>query len=628
MATRDRRVLEEKKLFYKEKNSSSDSDFDSDDSVKDREYSPLTSSSESDESSPKRRSRQYHIATADINQRQVEGNRGSIILTPEKLSPSRWRKVNIEERKKTKAKKRRNLGHVYISLRGAAKEAKKIGDPCKCKKKCRELLRGTELSIFNGFWDLETYEKQNTYLFSTIKVINKKRSYKQKTKRQESIRKFTNLYFVKVNGVDVQICKQEFLSVHGLQNSTKRIKLISKQISEGRATPKKDQRGKHHNRPNKVLPEMVQSVHDHIRSIPKYVSHYSRIDNPNRVYINHDLSVSSLYKGYYIAWCKERNIIPVKEDRYRRIFNLEYNIGFKMPKTDTCSTCDSLNIIISSNNANESEAEHLQVKLRLHQTRAQAMQQNLKDEIKKNEEIHNTDIISFDLQQTLPTPSLTVGVAFYLRKAWTYNLGIHDCVSGQGHMFMWTESVAKRGSSEIASVLLKYITSKPTRSENLVVFTDNCGGQNKNWLIMALWLQLVREKIYKTIEHRFLVSGHTHLPSDRDFALIEKHKKYVTQVFSPEEWFEIVRKSNRKNPSAVVEMSQDDFYSFDEIVITKKTCTTEKQPLNFTDVRCFRFDSEHPNSIFIKHTLNGAFDEVNVGKRGVKFGDNILTTKN
>lgn len=476
-------------------------------------------------------------------------------MTPEKLPPSRWRKVNIEGRKKTKAKKRRNLGHAYTNLKGVAKEAKKIGEPCKCKKKCRELLRGTETSIFNSFWDLETYETQNTYLFSTIKVTTKKRCYKKKTKRQESKRKFTNLYFVKVNGIDVQICKQEFLAVHGLQNSAKRVKLISKQISEGRSTPKKDERGRHHNRPNKVSPEMVQSVHDHIKSIPKYVSHYSRISNPNRVYLNHDLSIASLYKDYYIAWCKQHNINHVKEDRYRRIFNLEYNIGFKLPKSDTCQTCDSINLMISSNKENESEVKSLQIKLQLHQSRAQAMQQNLKDEVKNNEAIQNTDIISFDLQQTLPTPSLTVGLAFYLRKAWTYNFGIHDCVSGQGHMFMWTESVAKRGSSEIASVLLKYLTSKPTRSENLLVFTDNCGGQNKNWLIMALWLQLVREKVYKTIEHRFLISGHTHLPSDRDFALIEKHKKYVKQVFSPEEWFDIVRKSNRKNPFKVVEMT-------------------------------------------------------------------------
>lgn len=85
-----------------------------------------------------------------------------------------------------------------------------------------------------------------------------------------------------------------------------------------------------------------------------------------------------------------------------------------MSKSDTCSTCDSLNLLISANQENESdEVKYLKIKLYLHQTRAQVMQQNLKDEIKNNE-IQNTDIISFGL-----TPSLTISLAFYLRKAWT-----------------------------------------------------------------------------------------------------------------------------------------------------------------------------------------------------------------
>ncbi|CAH1961305.1 unnamed protein product [Acanthoscelides obtectus] len=289
-----------------------------------------------------------------------------------------------------------------------------------------------------------------------MKVIPKKRSYKKKTKRAESARRVTNQYFVKVNGVDIQICKTEFLSVHGLQNSSKRLKLIAQQIVEGRTTPKRDGIGKHQNRPNKISAERVQSVHDHIKAIPKYVSHYSRKVNPNRVFLNHDLNISTLYKDYYVEWCKERGIAPVKEDRYRRIFCSDYNIGFKLPKSDTCHTCDFLNNQMEANKENLEEFNEFKTQLQLHQTRALAMQDSLKKEVSDNAK-NSTCIISFDLQQTLPTPSLTVGPAFYLRKAWTYNLGIHDCVTGKGSMFLWAETTAKRGSEEIASILLKYL---------------------------------------------------------------------------------------------------------------------------------------------------------------------------
>lgn len=95
-----------------------------------------------------------------------------------------------------------------------------------------------------------------------------------------------------------------------------------------------------------------------------------------------------------------------------------------------------------------------------------------------------------------------------------YNLGIHDCTEGKGYMFLWTEDTAKRGSDEVASILLKFLSTK-TDIDDLIIFTDNCPGQNKDWLLIALWLQLINENKFKTITHHFLVSGHTHLASDR-----------------------------------------------------------------------------------------------------------------
>ncbi|CAH1977144.1 unnamed protein product [Acanthoscelides obtectus] len=368
--------------------------------------------------------------TREIPPVQVVVSRGKT-FTPEKPKKSRSRKQGVEGRAKVKSRTRRNLGHSYLDSRGRQREARVLGPSCQCKKNCRQLLQGTEPSIFNSFLDLNTYDQQNTYLFSTLKVIPKKRSYKKKTKRQESARKVTNPYFVKANVVDVQICKTEFLSVHGLQNSSKRLKFLARQISEGRTTPKRDGRGKHQNRPNRTSAERVQSVHDHIQAIPKHVSHYSRKVNPSRVFLKHGLNISTLYKDYYVEWCKERAIAPVKEDRYRRIFCSEYNIGFKLPKSDTCHTCDLLNNQMEANKENQDGYNKLRIQLQLHQTRAVVMQESLSKEVLDNAKNYTKDIISFDLQQTLPTPSLTVGPAFYLRSAWTYNLGIHDGVSGK-----------------------------------------------------------------------------------------------------------------------------------------------------------------------------------------------------
>lgn len=36
------------------------------------------------------------------------------------------------------------------------------------------------------------------------------------------------------------------------------------------------------------------------------------------------------------------------------------------------------------------------------------------------------------------------------------------------------------------------------------------------------------------MEYRFIVSGHTHSPTGRDFAATEKRRKYLKQVYSQE----------------------------------------------------------------------------------------------
>ncbi|KAJ8926625.1 hypothetical protein NQ314_020989 [Rhamnusium bicolor] len=109
-----------------------------------------------------------------------------------------------------------------------------------------------------------------------------------------------------------------------------------------------------------------------------------------------------------------------------------------------------------------------------------------------------TSILSFDLQQALPVPNLTVGPALYLRKILTYNLGVHDCVTGLGYMYMWPENVAKRGSEEIASILYKHLKENAAKeAKHFTVFTDNCGGQNKNWALICLWQQLVQEGVFE-----------------------------------------------------------------------------------------------------------------------------------
>ena len=86
----------------------------------------------------------------------------------------------------------------------------------------------------------------------------------------------------------------------------------------------------------------------------------------------------------------------------------------------------------------------------------------------------------------------------------------------------------------------------------------------------------------------------------------------------PEDWFKAVQKSKRVNPFETVVMEQSDFFSLGSISIAKKNVTDDKEPLQFNRVLCFRFESQNPNVMLVKHELNGNFKPVNIGKRGNK----------
>ena len=72
-------------------------------------------------------------------------------------------------------------------------------------------------------------------------------------------------------------------------------------------------------------------------------------------------------------------------------------------------------------------------------------------------------------------------------------------------------------------------------------WADNCPGQNKNNYLMWFFQDLIRRKVYDRIDFKFLIPGHTYGPTDRYFAVIEKHTAKVENVYIPSEWYDHVR---------------------------------------------------------------------------------------
>uniref|UniRef100_A0A8D9AAU6 Uncharacterized protein n=1 Tax=Cacopsylla melanoneura TaxID=428564 RepID=A0A8D9AAU6_9HEMI len=70
----------------------------------------------------------------------------------------------------------------------------------------------------------------------------------------------------------------------------------------------------------------------------------------------------------------------------------------------------------------------------------------------------------------------------------------------------------------------------------------------------------IRCRFFSEVHQKFLVTGHSFLPCDRDFALIEREKK-KTKLMVPSQI--LIGASNEKSPFIITEMQQADFKDLD-----------------------------------------------------------------
>lgn len=325
---------------------------------------------------------------------------------------------------------------------------------------------------------------------------------------------------------------------------------------------------------------------------------------------------------------------------YMKVFNTEFNLSFGMPRTDMCSKCDQLELSIRDveNVDDQSRKDQLKTEKEMHLRKAQGAYDNLKYFKKKAAEDQEIDAYTFDFQQNLPVPCVTTSDLFYMQQLWTYNFGVHDLKTGDGIMHIWDESTAQRGSSEVCSCLENTILSRHSQAQRLVLFSDGCSGQNKNKAMITFLASLCANpnKPYQRIDHFYLVRGHSNLPNDRDFALIETRKKgELPQV--PKDYVKIIEDSRTVQPFKVVEVEGQKIKDFK--VVGDKSM---KQNLTSNDgekvlIRSFMWFSygaseemdpvsgaevlvEHENEIWCRYTHNNieSWKKVKLFKRGVK----------
>lgn len=514
-----------------------------------------------------------------------------------------------------KTKKRPITGRISDVSRKMKVKGYTTGENCKCKRfACFDIISLEERNqLISKFNEYNSFNDQNSYLSGLISVVPVQRRRNRKAENEARFNDSSYAYRVRVirneKAIEIPVCYKAFLSLHGVTN--RRIQSIKKSLLNI-GTFKPDQRGKHTNRPSKISLETTNCVISFLKSLKGRKAHYS-LKVSSKIYLSEDLNIKKLHNMY--ASKHPRNLISY--EKFREIFSTKFNISFGYPRSDTCSTCDKFKVdeqklqgdlAVPANkeeavNKIKKEIRHVQLNMKLHKLRADTFYKRKRQARKKTKKDTTIEAITMDFQKNLPLPNISTNDIYYRRQLSFYSFNVHILSDQRSFFYTYNETVAKKGSEEVCSMLYHFTTNFLSSSvQHLIIFCDSCAGQNKNYTVFRFLHYLTAGlKRFKTIEVYFPVRGHSYLECDRNMGLI--NQKAVAET--PDDWNNIIRNS-RKNPSPfiVIDCKQEMFKRWDEYLSSfyKKTCPFPSRP-----VKVFRVTQEHCSLVEHKDSYNGLF---------------------
>ena len=165
-----------------------------------------------------------------------------------------------------------------------------------CQKKCIDNFQEADRFIINKqFWSLSFTERRQWFDSNITE-----KSVKQHTaSNKENMRKSSLKYKLpSQQGVKIDVCKTMFLRTLGLKTDGMVTQLLKakRRSYEDNIAPINDRRGKHEVYENHKAD--YEAIRYHINSYKPSISHYTRVNAPNRRYLNPELTVTDMLADY------------------------------------------------------------------------------------------------------------------------------------------------------------------------------------------------------------------------------------------------------------------------------------------------------------------------------------------
>ncbi|XP_075154227.1 uncharacterized protein LOC142238677 [Haematobia irritans] len=301
--------------------------------------------------------------------------------------------------------------------------------------------------------------------------------------------------------------------------------------------------------PDKVIPRRKTSIKDKkyekrhnflknwLNDIPKLESHYRR-QYTKKLYLQTDFkSFTQIYKLY----CEE--CIKNSDDEVSAVSHLKFmliikeqNISLFKPRNDMCDTC------VSYEARNITEDQYIS-----HRSEVDAMREEKANDV-ENAKSGIFLLLCMDMQAVKLIPQTNASASYYKMKLQVHNFTIYNIISHESDNYIWDESEGNLVASTFTTCIIKHLKNCILQSpdiNHIIIYSDGCFYQNRNVILSNALISLCINKNI-TIEHKYLIVGHTQMECDSTHSLIQR-KINNKKINLPSQFVEYLNDS-RKSP--------------------------------------------------------------------------------
>lgn len=372
---------------------------------------------------------------------------------------------------------------------------KPVGPPpkkLKCNHKTTKAFMCSGLStndikhFHSGFYAIPKKKHQTEFILSNISVTKPERRRPEKRREEPKERSTAINYFVQGTQKRFRVCAESFSNI--LAVNLRRVQRIAKQKKE-LGYVKFESGG---DRMTNIYGLKRDSVKEYIGDLSGQESHYGR-NKSCKIYLNSELSIQKLCEDYNKKCHPDSK---VTYQFFKHVFHKYFNLSFKSPATDVCSTCMSLKNRLKNNKLADKVRKDLKCKLRNHKNESQKFFNRLRCGRL------NEYMLSADCEKNQPLPKVPDGAFYYSRQETFNHFGIVEGTSdtkldkNSCDSYTWTEHEAKKGGNEISSFLFDKLnranaSRKLENVDKVLILMDNTVSTNKNQavlLFLSFWL--------------------------------------------------------------------------------------------------------------------------------------------